>query len=156
MPERGGFIRAQTCSEVVQITTFMVISIGQIVVGAIYLYDCNLEHRIPIYLLVNGPVNILIVLIGYFLGPHLMVYTLMRMLVAFSFGWLIAASLGPRSLLSVDAFPYTITGFKGSVWAFPHFSTYYGKCNNTLYLVTFASLIIQYAFLIMLFIYTLF
>ncbi|XP_078518275.1 uncharacterized protein LOC144782893 isoform X3 [Lissotriton helveticus] len=133
MPERGGFIRAQTCSEVVQITTFMVISIGQIVVGAIYLYDCNLEHRIPIYLLVNGPVNILIVLIGYFLGPHLMVYTLMRMLVAFSFGWLIA----------------------GSVWAFPHFSTYYGKCNNTLYLVTFASLIIQYAFLIMLFIYTL-
>ncbi|XP_069499166.1 transmembrane protein 272-like [Ambystoma mexicanum] len=120
--------------EGVKFVVFMGINIAEIVIGALYLHQCLLEPKIPIYLVVNGVVNILIISIGFFLEPHLILYALMRIMALFSFCWLIT----------------------GSIWTFPHFTSYYDECNNILYIVTFSSLIIQYAFIFMLLIFTIF
>ncbi|XP_053304375.1 transmembrane protein 272-like [Spea bombifrons] len=94
-------------------------------IGAFYLHDCEVERHIPIYVLVQGVVLLLagvIVLILFTRDKFILFFLLLCIPCTFWFCWLII----------------------GSVWVFPHYTTYHGQCNDVLYLFAFWTLIVQY------------
>ncbi|XP_053544823.1 transmembrane protein 272 [Bombina bombina] len=102
-----------------------IIGIAFTCVGALYLSDCPIDKHIPVFVVVQGVIFLLFAITFLILlasDSFILFFLILGMLTTFWFCWLII----------------------GSAWVFPHYTTYQGQCNHTLYLFAFWTLIVQY------------
>ncbi|XP_068116181.1 transmembrane protein 272-like [Hyperolius riggenbachi] len=115
--------RSSICSQICSVLLWSALSIAMIVLGALYMNQCQIQPMIPIYLIVAGS----LLLFGFALLPLKLVslkvtYAIKAIVGLFSLGWCIA----------------------GSVWVFSIYQTDPRDCNSQMYKFAFGVLIFQY------------
>ncbi|XP_075044814.1 transmembrane protein 272-like [Mixophyes fleayi] len=120
-------------SSILGVLLWTALSIAMVVIGSMYIDKCEVQPKIPIYLIVAGVVH----LVGFLLSLLKLVsekamYGIEGVMGIFSLCWFIA----------------------GSVWVFSIYQNHPRNCDDTLYKFAFGILIFEYIFLAFLFVVT--
>ncbi|KAM5137854.1 transmembrane protein 272-like [Mantella aurantiaca] len=117
---------SSTGSQICSVVIWTALSIAMIVIGAIYIDKCNIEPKIPIYLIVAGVIH----LVGFMLLPLKLAF--------------LKAMYAVEGILGLFSICWFITG---SVWVFRIYQVNPRDCDDTVYKFAFGILIFEYIFL---------
>ncbi|XP_077312539.1 transmembrane protein 272-like [Lithobates pipiens] len=113
-------------SQLFTLLLWTTLSLAMIIIGSMHVYNCPVEPKIPIYLIVAGVFHLLaFALIPLKLVAEKVAYGIESVLGLFSFAWFIA----------------------GSVWVFRIYQDNPRRCNDLVYKFAFGILIFEYIFL---------
>ncbi|KAM5138847.1 transmembrane protein 272-like isoform 1-T2 [Mantella aurantiaca] len=113
-------------SQLFTLLLWTALSLAMIIIGSMHVYNCPVEPKIPIYLIVAGLFHLLaFALIPLKLIAEKVAYGIESVLGLFSFCWFIA----------------------GSVWVFRIYQDNPRRCNDLAYKFAFGILIFEYIFL---------